>query len=137
MGVGLAQATLDYVREHRPPTPGGADQDRLVRIDRRIDAVRRLTFAAAHAVDRDPDSGYLANAAKHQAAQLAEHVTLAALRRFGPGARVEHPLLDKFARDARGLEFMEGTGNIQRLSLFGGLRRGALDEHLGRGATPA
>ena len=33
---------------------------------------------------------------------------------------------DKLARDARGVEFMEGTGNIQKLNLFTGLVQGHL-----------
>ncbi|MEV4821470.1 hypothetical protein [Micromonospora sp. NPDC049274] len=32
-----------------------------------------------------------------------------------------HPLLDKFVRDTQGLEFMEGTSNIQRLTVRPGL----------------
>jgi alkylation response protein AidB-like acyl-CoA dehydrogenase len=66
-------------------------------------------------VDADPADGALASAAKARAARLAEDVTLSALEFFGTGARLENPLLDKLARDARGLEFMEGTGHVHRL----------------------
>ena len=61
-----------------------------------------------------------------RASRLAEEATLEALGHFGPGARLEHPLLDKLARDARGVEFMEGTANIQKLNLFTGLIQGRL-----------
>jgi acyl-CoA dehydrogenase len=81
----------------------------------------------AIAVDRDPTQGHLASAAKAGAARLAERVTLAALEFFGPGSRLEHPMLDKLARDARAVEHMEGTTNIQRLIVFGGLIRGGFD----------
>jgi hypothetical protein len=33
---------------------------------------------------------------------------------LGPSARFDHPLMDKFDRDARGFEFMEGMSDIQR-----------------------
>lgn len=126
MGVGVAQSALDYVHEHRralaPP-----ERDRLARLDRRVESVRRLTRAAAAAVDRDADAGHLASAAKERAARLAEHVTRQALTFFGTGARLAHPLLDKLARDALALELMEGTGNIQRLAVFQAAVRGTLD----------
>jgi alkylation response protein AidB-like acyl-CoA dehydrogenase len=126
MAVGLAQAAYDHVRESRRALTG-AEQDRLDRMDRRIETVRQLTRVAAAAVDRDPDAGHLAFAAKQAAATLAARVTAQALDFFGPGARLEQPWLDKLARDAMGLEFMEGTGNIQRLSLFAALAKGALE----------
>lgn len=48
--------------------------------------------------------------------------------RFGPGARWDHPLLDKWVRDARAFEFMEGTGNIQRLGVAQGYLHGRLSD---------
>jgi alkylation response protein AidB-like acyl-CoA dehydrogenase len=114
MAVGVARAAAEYVRAHRR-TLTSAELGRIEAIDRRIDAVRQLTYRAAVAVDADPADGSLASAAKARAARLAEDVTLAALEFFGAGARFEHPLLGKLARDARGLEFMEGTGHVHRL----------------------
>jgi acyl-CoA dehydrogenase len=107
MAVGLARAAAEHVRSvtRRDVDP----------IDRRIDGVRQLVYAAALAVDADPGDGALASAAKARAARLAEDVTLSALEMLGAGARFEHPLLAKLARDARGLEFMEGTGHVHRL----------------------
>jgi acyl-CoA dehydrogenase len=123
MGLGVARAALDYVREHRRVL-GSAERDRLEDLDRRIIGVRRLTYRAAAAVDADPRAGGLASAAKARSARLAEDVTLAALEFFGPGARLEHRLLDKLARDARGLEFMEGAGNVHRLLMSHDVIRG-------------
>jgi alkylation response protein AidB-like acyl-CoA dehydrogenase len=118
MGVGVARGACEYVRANRSRL-SGAEQDRLDRLERRIEGVRRLTRRAAVAVDRDPLDGGLPSAAKVRAARLAEDVTLAALPFFGPGARFEHPLLDKLVRDARGVEYMEGTSDVQRLSFIG------------------
>jgi alkylation response protein AidB-like acyl-CoA dehydrogenase len=122
MAVGLATAAHDYVREHRSAL-SKPEQDRLDEIFRSINGVRVLTWRAAAAVDRNSDDGHLASAAKHRAARLAEQVTRQALGFFGPGARLDHPLLDKMARDAIALEFMEGTGNVQRLSVFAAFAR--------------
>jgi alkylation response protein AidB-like acyl-CoA dehydrogenase len=46
---------------------------------------------------------------------------------FGPGARFEHPVLDKLARDARGVEFMEGTREIQKLGVAQAVVAGRFD----------
>jgi alkylation response protein AidB-like acyl-CoA dehydrogenase len=50
---------------------------------------------------------------------------------LGPAARLEHPLLGKWWRDASGFEFMEGTTAIQRLAVAQGYLTGRF------GAGPA
>lgn len=125
MGVGMARAAYEYVLSNRTSLNGG-ERDRLAAMERRIAAVRALTRRAAIEVRRYPDAGALASAAKVRAARLAEDVVLSALDFFGPAARYEHPFLEKLARDVRGIELMEGAGNIQRLSLFNLLLRGRL-----------
>lgn len=128
LGVGVARGAYDYVREHRRALSHG-EADRLDRLGRRINGVRQLVRRAGVAIDTgDPALGPLASAAKARAACLAEEVTREALTFFGAGARLDHPHLDKYARDARGIEFMEGTRNIQKLNLFQGLTQGKLDE---------
>ncbi|MFI2663571.1 acyl-CoA dehydrogenase family protein [Micromonospora carbonacea] len=124
MGVGVARAAYEYVLAERSSLRV-AERLRLERMERAIATTRRMLRAAAAAVDHDPSAGHLASAAKATSARLAERVTLAALDFFGPGARLEHPLLDKLVRDAGSVEYMEGTSNIQRLGVFGGLLRGA------------
>jgi acyl-CoA dehydrogenase len=123
LGLGIARAAHAYVLHHRSTLTTWQRRD-LDRTAERIDATRALLHRAAVAVDGSPDGGYLASAAKSRAARLAEQVTRQALGLFGPGARVEHPLLDKLDRDACGVEFMEGTTNIHRLNVFQGLVRG-------------
>jgi alkylation response protein AidB-like acyl-CoA dehydrogenase len=122
MGVGLAQATHDYVLEHRPGL-GRAARDELERLRLDIESVRRLTLWAAAEADRDPSNGELSSAAKVRAAAVAEQATRQAAACFGPAGLLEHPYLEKLVRDARGIEFMEGAGNIQRLSIFSTLAR--------------
>ncbi|MER5439004.1 acyl-CoA dehydrogenase [Streptomyces sp. NPDC002790] len=122
MGVGVARAAYEYVGEHRGGLRAG-ERWRLERMGERIETVRQLVRKAAIAVDHNPADGHLASAAKRSAARLAEEVTLEALDFFGPGARLDHPPLEKLARDARAVEYMEGTSNIQRLGIFGGVVR--------------
>ena len=125
-GLGIARAAYEYVLDNRR-TLNTAERHRLDRLGLRLTQLRQLIWRSAIAVDaNDPAAGSLASAAKARASRLAEEATLEALAFFGPGARLEHPLLDKLARDARGVEFMEGTGNIQKLNLFTGLVQGHL-----------
>jgi acyl-CoA dehydrogenase len=123
--LGVAQAAYDYVVDNRRQ-PRAAEQHLLAGFADRLHGVRALVLAAARSVDREPGDGTLASAAKIRATRLAEEVTTGALQLLGPGARWQHPLLDKFARDARGFEFMEGTSNIQRLNLAQGYLQGRL-----------
>ncbi|MGV9884736.1 acyl-CoA dehydrogenase family protein [Streptomyces sp. NPDC003006] len=123
IALGIARAAHEYVGEHRQLLRG-AERELFDELGRRIDAARLLTYRAALAVDARPSAGHLASAAKARACELAEDVTIQALGFFGPGARLDHPLLDKLARDARGVEFMEGTRTVQKLNLFQGLHTG-------------
>ena len=125
IAVGIARAAYEYVQDNRSALRP-AEQERLAELGRRIDGTRRLVSQAAAAVDASTENGHLASAAKLRASALAEDVTLAACTFFGPGARTEHPLLDKLARDARSMEFLEGTTNMQRLNVFQSLRTGKL-----------
>ncbi|WP_031469275.1 acyl-CoA dehydrogenase family protein [Sciscionella sediminilitoris] len=124
VALGIARAAYEYVWAHRA-TLRAEERERLDRIGRRVHGARQLVRYAAAAVERR-GGGHLASAAKARACRLAEEVTVGACEFFGPAARFEHPLLDKFARDARGVEFMEGTRNMQLLNVFNGFMAGKL-----------
>ncbi|HEX4704913.1 MAG TPA: acyl-CoA dehydrogenase family protein [Pseudonocardiaceae bacterium] len=126
VAVGVARAAYEYVLANRS-RPDKAEQDRIDLMGARIEGVRELVRHAAAAVDRHPSGGYLASAAKASACRLAEEITVAACGFFGPTARLEHPALDRLVRDARGVEFMEGTRTMQKLHLYQGLLSGKLD----------
>ncbi len=126
IAVGIARAAHDYVLANRLAL-SPAEADRIDALGRRIEGTRELVHLAAAAVDADTGNGHLASAAKMRAAALAEEVTLAACQFFGPGARADHPLLDKWVRDARAIEFLEGTTNMQRLNVFQSLQTGKLN----------
>ncbi|MFD5886510.1 acyl-CoA dehydrogenase family protein [Streptomyces sp. NPDC060334] len=126
IALGVARAAHTYVLANRRAL-SRAERDRLDELGRRITGTRKLVHRAAAAVDQHSVNGHLASAAKVRAAQLAEDATLQACAFFGPGARLDHPLLDKLARDARAMEFLEGTGHMQRLNLFQGYQSGRFD----------
>ncbi|MBD5785595.1 acyl-CoA/acyl-ACP dehydrogenase [Cellulosimicrobium terreum] len=123
LAVGVTQAALDYVHAERR-TLRADEQQRLDRYAERLVAARALVLAAAAAADRDASDGTLSAAAKAAAVGLAEEVTAAAPTFLGRGARWEHPYLDKLVRDVPGLEMMEGTRTIQRLTLAQGWLQG-------------
>lgn len=125
IALGIARAAVEYVLENRRDLSASEQHD-VDAVQRSIDGARRLVHGAAASVD-EGGGGHLASAAKLRASRLAADVTLAACRFFGPGARVEHPLLDKLVRDARGMEFLEGTGNMQKLAVFQGVLAGKVD----------
>jgi acyl-CoA dehydrogenase len=129
LALGAAQGAYDYMLDNRRELRS-AERHLLAAFEGRLHGVRALILAAAAAVDRSPDDGALASAAKIRATHLAEEITTTALQLLGPGARWEHPLLDKLARDARGFEFMEGTSSIQRLTLAQGYLQGRLADAL-------
>ncbi|ARK03925.1 hypothetical protein B8281_03410 [Cellulosimicrobium sp. TH-20] len=123
LAVGVTQAALDYVRAER--SSFRADERRLLEtFDDRLHAARALVLQAARGADADAADGTLPAAAKATALDLAEEVTRAVPALLGPGARWEHPYLDKLVRDVPGLEMMEGTRTVQRLTLAQGWLQG-------------
>jgi alkylation response protein AidB-like acyl-CoA dehydrogenase len=109
--IGVAFAARDLVREARP----GRSGDELV--SARLRAARALLYEVAAGVDHDPDDRHRPSVAKLHATRLAVEVTGWAERALGPGSLLEHPLLEKWCRDVRAFEFMDGTGNILRLTI--------------------
>ncbi len=123
LAVGVTQAALDYVRAER--SSFRADERRLLEtFDDRLHAARALVLQAARGADADPADGTLPAAAKATALDLADEVTRTVPALLGPGARWEHPYLDKLVRDVPGLEMMEGTRTVQRLTLAQGWLQG-------------
>ncbi|WP_405594733.1 acyl-CoA dehydrogenase family protein [Streptomyces sp. NBC_01092] len=117
LAIGTARAILDYVAEFFP-TARGAET-----MGDRIAAARASMLDTAAAIDTDPDRAHLCAAAKLTGSRLAAEASGWALAVAGPGAWADHPLLEKWHRDARGFEFMDGTSNIQRLHLAQGYLR--------------
>ncbi len=121
LAVGTALAVRDLVATARPGAPGLARNGTL------LDAAHRLVHDVAAHLDREPDEAYFPSAAKLSAVPLAIEITRWAIAVLGPGSLFEHPLLEKWNRDVRAFEFMEGTTNIQRLHLAQDYLKGRVD----------
>jgi acyl-CoA dehydrogenase len=138
MALGTAQAVHDYVRD---ALPAGArrGRDELASADEQLDALRQLVWRAAVEVDAQSDTSlpdgaqvqqsrsrnHLSSLVKLEAVELARTLSARLPDLLGPGALLEHPLLEKWRRDAIGFEFMEGTSSMQRLNIAEGYLRRA------------
>jgi alkylation response protein AidB-like acyl-CoA dehydrogenase len=82
-----------------------------------IEAARLLTYKAAWLLDNKPEEGKLitkhASMAKAYAARIAQEVTNEAIQIYGGYGYVDSDL-ERYYRDARILDIIEGTGEIQR-----------------------
>lgn len=122
MSLGVADAVLDYARAART-TLSTVDEQRLGDLAGRVAVARRRVREVAVALDAGRPDRHGTSAVKLTATRLAEEATLLAVDLLGPTALLEHPWLDKTYRDVRAFEFMEGAGDVHRLTVFqGGLR---------------
>jgi alkylation response protein AidB-like acyl-CoA dehydrogenase len=128
IGLGIARAAYEYALSHRRSLRR-EEELRLDELHRRIDGARCLVETSAAVADARPTDGHLAAAAKARTSSLAERATRTACELLGAGARLEHPLLDKLVRDAKSMEFIEGTTHIQKLTIFQGLLSGKVENH--------
>lgn len=108
IAVGTGLALVDLVRAERPGAPGAAE------LDARLEACRRIVYAAGAAVDGDRDAVERSSLAKAAATALSRQVSRWAVRSLDSDAIAEHPLLEKWTRDVCAFEFMEGGSDIQR-----------------------
>ncbi len=118
LALGVARAALDHV--DLPP----GREPRLDVLRDLVEVARRRTHRIAAAIDAGRVRVDRIGAMKARAAELAQECTRLAAELAGPGSLLTDPYLDKLYRDARAFEFMEGTGNIQRLAVFQGVLNG-------------
>lgn len=123
MALGAGVAVYEYVEGELRHRTRRAWQDRFAH---RIGATRGLIAEAATAIDAGRGDGSVSSAAKLSAVRLADELAAAAVAALGPAARLEHPLVDKWDNDIRGIEFMEGTSDIQRQTIAQGWIAGRL-----------
>jgi alkylation response protein AidB-like acyl-CoA dehydrogenase len=107
--LGVALAIADYVHQLRPRwNPLMATK---------LEAARELLLDCAHDVDNNPDDRRAPSIGKLHATHLAVETARWAEAALAPGGLLEHPLLEKWCRDVHAFEFMDGTSNIQRLTI--------------------
>jgi alkylation response protein AidB-like acyl-CoA dehydrogenase len=121
--VGLAQAALDaaaaYAGERRQFGRPIADfqglQFMLADMATQVAAARELYLAAARRRDRGQSFGQLAAMAKLFASDTAMRVTTDAVQVLGGYGYVEDFPLERYMREAKVLQIVEGTNQIQRV----------------------
>ena len=130
--VGVARAAFEhataYAREReafgRPIADRQGVSFKLADMAMAIEAARLLVWRARDAVDRGRDAGLLGSYAKAFAADTAMRVTTDAVQILGgAGVMRDHPV-EKWFRDAKVFQIVEGTSEIQRQIIATYLRRG-------------
>jgi acyl-CoA dehydrogenase len=120
--VGVARAAFEYAtgyaREReafgRPILSRQGVGFKLADMAMLVEAARLLVWRAAAAVDAGQDAGLLGSYAKAFAADAAMHITTDAVQVLGgAGIMRDHPV-EKWMRDAKVFQIVEGTSEIQR-----------------------
>jgi alkylation response protein AidB-like acyl-CoA dehydrogenase len=125
--VGIARAAFEYATDYanerrafgRPLIAKQGVSFKLADMAMQIEAARLLVWRAAAAIDaavdkQSEDAGLLGSMAKGFAADVAMSVTTDAVQVLGgAGIMRDHPV-EKWMRDAKVLQIVEGTSEIQR-----------------------
>ena len=120
--VGLARAAFEeaaaYAREReafgKPLTARQGVSFKLADMGMEIEAARLLVWRACEALDRGDDASLLGSYAKAYAADTAMRVTTEAVQVFGGAGVMRDHLVEKWMRDAKVFQIVEGTSEIQR-----------------------
>jgi alkylation response protein AidB-like acyl-CoA dehydrogenase len=130
--VGVARAALEhataYARDRqafgKPLIAKQGVSFKLADAAMRVEAARLLVWRACEALDRGEDAGLLGSYAKAFAADTAMAVTTDAVQILGgAGIMADHPV-EKWMRDAKVFQVVEGTSEIQRQIVATYLARG-------------
>jgi acyl-CoA dehydrogenase len=130
-GLGIAQAALDLVAGHLRGDRAGFAPHRWARVQEALDGMghaldraRRLVRLAAWTYDQGLPDARTASQAKAVVPRTCEQVVLRAMQLMGPEAASEEHLLEKWYRDVKLMDLVEGPPQIQRITvarqLYGG-----------------
>ncbi len=120
--LGIARAAFEYATDYakerhafgRPLLAKQGVSFKLADMAIGVEAARLLVWRAAAALDSGQDAGLLGSLAKAFAADTAMSVTTDAVQVLGgAGIMRDHPV-EKWMRDAKVLQIVEGTSEIQR-----------------------
>ena len=129
--VGIARAAFEYATEYanerrafgKPLIAKQGVSFKLADMAMQVEAARLLVWRAAAALDAGEDAGLLGSYAKAFAADAAMSITTDAVQVLGgAGIMRDHPV-EKWMRDAKVLQIVEGTSEIQRHVIVQYLRR--------------
>ena len=129
--VGIARAAFEYATDYanerrafgKPLIAKQGVSFKLADMAMQVEASRLLVWRAAAALDAGEDAGLLGSYAKAFAADAAMSVTTDAVQVLGgAGIMRDHPV-EKWMRDAKVLQIVEGTSEIQRHVIVQYLRR--------------
>ena len=124
--MGLAQGCLDYAADYAkereafgaPIARHQAVQFILAETFMGVEAARMLVYRAAEMVDNGgyhKEHVHFISAAKCYASDVAMQAAVDAIQVLGgAGYMMDHPL-ERFMRDAKQLQIIEGTNQIQRM----------------------
>jgi acyl-CoA dehydrogenase len=130
--VGVARAAFEhataYAREReafgRPLLDRQGVSFKLADMAMTIEAARLLVWRACAVLDAGEDAGLLGSYAKAFAADTAMRVTTDAVQILGgAGVMRDHPV-EKWLRDAKVFQIVEGTSEIQRQIVVAYLKKG-------------
>jgi alkylation response protein AidB-like acyl-CoA dehydrogenase len=140
--VGLARSALEYATAYardreafgRPLIDRQGVSFKLAQVAMEVEAARMLVWRACAAVDAGRDAGLLGSFAKAFAADAAVHATLEGVQVLGgAGVMRDHPV-EKWLRDAKVFQIVEGTSEIQRQIIATYLKHGWTERP--RGSAP-
>lgn len=116
--VGIARAALDeairFAREHELLQRTRV-RDRIEAMARRVRMARLVCLRAGQLADQRRANIVEASMSKAMAAQVSQEATTLGMELLGlAGGRGDH-LIEKLYRDAKAMDIVEGTGQIQRM----------------------
>jgi alkylation response protein AidB-like acyl-CoA dehydrogenase len=128
MGVGLAQGALDFAIQYskeriqfgKPIAVNQGLQFMMADMAMRIEAARQLAYKGACLADAgDPNAGLVGSMAKCFGTDVCMQVCVDALQIVGGSGYMKEYPMEKRMRDAKLLQIVEGTNQIQRVVIAG------------------
>ncbi|HWA62394.1 MAG TPA: acyl-CoA dehydrogenase family protein [Caulobacteraceae bacterium] len=116
--LGVARAALDEARRFAREAGSAKHprvRDAIERVQRKLRAARLATLQAAWMVDERKPNAIESSMAKILSAEIAQEAGMLGMEIVGLEAGAGDELIDKLFRDAKALNIVEGTGQIQRV----------------------
>jgi acyl-CoA dehydrogenase len=125
-GVGIARATLDFLKEQlaengvfirydRPRNQLSAVERDIVDMEAQLEAAWLLVLKAAWLIDRKKPNTVESSMSKLKAGEIVTRITQKGVELMGTLGYSRRLLLEKWMRDGKVIDLFEGTGQINRL----------------------